>query len=49
MNKVTIAVYGDAAAAGLSGKLDIHHDCLQYGTEAVNPVRPSQTRDQFWE
>jgi len=41
--KVTITVCGDAAAAGLAGKLDIHHDCLQYGTEAVNPVRPSQT------
>ena len=43
MSTSTIAVCGDAAAAGISAKLDLFHDCLQYGTGTVNPVRSSQT------
>lgn len=43
MNASTIAVCGDATASGQSEKLDVLHDCLQYETGIVNPVRPSQT------
>ncbi len=43
MSKTKIAVFGDAVAAGTSAKLDVFHDCFQYGTTTVNMVRESQT------
>jgi hypothetical protein len=43
MSKTRIAVFGDAVTLGTSAKLDVFHDCFQYGTTTVNMVRETQT------
>jgi lysophospholipase L1-like esterase len=43
MSKTKIAVFGDAVTLGTSAKLDVFHDCFQYGTTTVNMVRETQT------
>ncbi len=43
MDQIRIAAFGDAVTAGTSAKLDVFHDCFQYGTTTVNKVRESQT------
>ena len=43
MSKIKIAAFGDAVTTGTSAKLDVFHDCFQYGTTTVNMVRESQT------
>jgi lysophospholipase L1-like esterase len=43
MNKIRIAAFGDAVTMGTSAKLDVFHDCFQYGTTTVNLVRETQT------
>jgi lysophospholipase L1-like esterase len=43
MSKTRIAAFGDAVTMGTSAKLDVFHDCFQYGTTTVNMVRETQT------
>jgi lysophospholipase L1-like esterase len=43
MSKTKIVVFGDSVTAGTSIKLDVFHDCFQYGTTTVNTVRETQT------
>ncbi|RKY89027.1 hypothetical protein DRQ15_09355, partial [candidate division KSB1 bacterium] len=43
MSKTKIVVFGDSVTAGTSAKLDVFHDCFQYGTTTVNRVRQTQT------
>ena len=43
MDKTRIAAFGDAVTVGTSAKLDVFHDCFQYGTTTVNMVRETQT------
>ncbi|MCD6336218.1 MAG: hypothetical protein J7M27_12985, partial [Candidatus Latescibacteria bacterium] len=43
MSKIKIAAFGDAVTMGTAAKLDVFHDCFQYGTTTVNMVRESQT------
>jgi lysophospholipase L1-like esterase len=43
MSKTKIVAFGDAVTVGTSAKLDVFHDCLQYGTTTVNTVRETQT------
>jgi lysophospholipase L1-like esterase len=43
MNKTRIIAFGDAVTLGTSAKLDVFHDCFQYGTTTVNLVRETQT------
>ena len=43
MSKIKIAAFGDAVTTGTSAKLDVFHDCFQYGTTTVNLVRETQT------
>ena len=43
MSKIKIAAFGDAVTTGTSAKLDVFHDCFQYGTTMVNTVRETQT------
>ncbi len=43
MNKTKIVAFGDAVTAGTSAKIDVFHDCFQYGTTTVNMVRETQT------
>ncbi len=43
MSEMKIAAFGDAVTAGTSAKLDVFHDCFQYGTTTVNMVRETQT------
>ena len=43
MNRIRIVVFGDSVTASTSAKLDVFHDCFQYGTTTVNMVRETQT------
>jgi lysophospholipase L1-like esterase len=43
MNKTKIIAFGDAVTVGTSAKLDVFHDCFQYGTTTANMVRETQT------
>ena len=43
MSKTKIAAFGDSVTLGTSAKLDVFHDCFQYGTTTVNRVRETQT------
>ncbi len=43
MSETKIVAFGDAVTLGTSAKLDVFHDCFQYGTTTVNRVRESQT------
>ena len=43
MSPIRIAVLGGSVAAGTLAKLDVFHDCLQYGTDTPNKVRETQT------
>ncbi len=43
MSKTRIAAFGDAVTLGISARLDVFHDCFQYGTTTANMVRESQT------
>ena len=43
MSKTKIVVFGDSVTTGTSAKLDVFHDCFQYGTTTVNTVREMQT------
>ncbi|MCK5527865.1 MAG: hypothetical protein KAJ05_11995, partial [Candidatus Latescibacteria bacterium] len=43
MSKIRIVAFGDAVTLGTSAKLDVFHDCFQYGTTTVNRVRETQT------
>ena len=43
MNRTRIVVFGDSVTASRSAKLDVFHDCFQYGTTTVNMVRQTQT------
>ncbi|MCD6334585.1 MAG: hypothetical protein J7M27_04560, partial [Candidatus Latescibacteria bacterium] len=43
MNELKIVAFGDAVTTGTSAKLDVFHDCFQYGTTMVNTVRETQT------
>ena len=43
MSEMKIVAFGDAVTMGASAKLDVFHDCFQYGTTTVNMVRETQT------
>jgi lysophospholipase L1-like esterase len=43
MDNIRIVAFGDAVTLGTSAKLDVFHDCFQYGTTTANLVRESQT------
>jgi lysophospholipase L1-like esterase len=43
MSKTKSVAFGDSVTAGTAAKLDVFHDCLQYGTTTVNMVRETQT------
>jgi lysophospholipase L1-like esterase len=43
MNKTKIVAFGDSVTVGTSAKVDVFHDCFQYGTTTVNMVRETQT------
>ena len=43
MSEMKIVAFGDAVTMGVSAKLDVFHDCFQYGTTTVNMVRETQT------
>ena len=40
MNKSRMAVFGDAVAVGILARLDVFHNCFQYGATPVKMVRP---------
>jgi lysophospholipase L1-like esterase len=42
MSEMKIVAFGDAVTVGRSAKLDVFHDCFQYGTTTVNQVRETK-------
>ncbi|RKY89026.1 hypothetical protein DRQ15_09350 [candidate division KSB1 bacterium] len=43
MASMKVVAFGDSVTVGTSAKLDVFHDCFQYGTTTVNMVRETQT------